>query len=544
MTAAMAGGLGLVLPAGLLAAAPERAAPPDQSTSPVETTSGRVRGLRSGGVSRFLGIAYGDDTAKHRFQPPRPPQPWTGVRDCFTPGAQAPQGPITISGATGMSLDGPGVPIIMAVRRATTAHVPESEDCLYLNVFTPEPSHAGKRAVMVWLHGGGFAMGAGLNSMTDGSELARRGDVVVVSLNHRLNAMGYLYLGALHEDFADSGNVGQLDIVLALQWVRDNIAAFGGDPANVTIFGESGGGSKVGTMLGMLPAQGLFHRAIEQSGPAVRLVDRADAAMIAEQTLAALGVARADVHKLQTMDRTAVIAAASAVKLHSGMPGLTRRTLAPVVDGRSIPAHPFDPAATDISRNVPLMIGTTKDEWTLFMAADGEFGKIGVDEARRRFAAIAGERGAAAFEVYRSARPADPPTYWISSLLTDLMMRTDSIVEADRKSAQNAAPVFMYRVDYEPRVMDRLLRSPHGTDVPLMFGTLVPPEMIGSGSEVQELCATMMQAWVNFARAGSPAQRSLAWPRYETRRRSTMIFDAPSRVASDPDRVTREFWAA
>ena len=536
----VAGSLGLVSLARLVAAKADA----DEPTAPVQTASGRVRGVRSNGVSRFLGIPYGDDTGKHRFQPAKAPQPWTGVRDCFAPGAQAPQGPIVISGVnSAMTPNGPGLPIVMAVVRSTATAVPESEDCLFLNVFTPEASRAAKRPVMVWLHGGGFASGSGLNPMTDASTLARQGELVVVSLNHRLNAMGYLYLGELHEDFADSGNCGQLDIVLALRWVQENIAAFGGDPANVTIFGQSGGGSKVGAMLGMLPARGLFRKAIEQSGPAVTLVDRADAAMIAEQTLTTLSLTKADVHRLQTLDRKAVIAAASAVRLPSGMPGLTRRALAPLVDGRSIPAQPFEPAATDISRNVPLMIGTTKDEWSLFMATDGEFGKIGVEQARQRFISIVGARGAAAFDAYRAAHPDDPPTFWVSSLMTDLMMQSGSITQADRKSAQNAAAVFMYRVDYEPRVMNRLLRSPHGTEVPLVFGTLVPPEMIGSGPEVEALSARMMRAWVNFAHSGDPSQPGLSWPRYESHQRLTMIFDAPSRVVSDPARATRQFWA-
>lgn len=543
LVAGVAGGWGLAFRSGLFAASSDQPATPSDATASVETTSGRVRGLRSGGVSRFLGIPYGDDAGKRRFQQGVPPPPWTRVRECFAPGAQALQGPVTLPGIPAR-LDGPALPIVLAVQRAFTANVPESENCLYLNVLTPEASHSGKRPVMVWLHGGAFAMGAGLNPMTEGSALSSCGDVVLVSLNHRLNAMGYLYLGALHEDFADSGNVGLLDIVLALQWVRDNIAAFGGDPHNVTIFGESGGGSKVGAMLGMLPARGLFNRAIEQSGPAVRLVDKADAVMIAEQTLAALGLAKSDVHKLQTLDPKAVIAAASAVKLPSGEPGLTQRTLAPCVDDRSIPAHPFDPIATDISRTVPLMIGTTKDEWSQMLGMDSRFGKMSVDEVRQSFVAAAGERGAAAFEVYRSARPDDPPTYWLSSLMTDLMMRTGSIVQADRKAAQNTAPVFMYRVDYEPRVLNRLLRSPHSIDVPLVFGTLVPPELIGSGPDVEALSATMMQAWVNFARGGDPAQKDLAWPRYDAGQRLTMIFDTPSRVVSDPDRVTRKFWAS
>jgi para-nitrobenzyl esterase len=429
----------------------------------------------------------------------------------------------------------------MAVVRATSAKEPESEDCLFLNVFTPDASPRRKRPVMVWLHGGGWAMGQGLNAMTEGSALAHHGDLVVVSLNHRLNALGYLYLGDLHPDFADSGNSGQLDIVLALQWVRDNITAFGGDPANVTIFGQSGGGMKVSALLGTLPAKGLFHKAIAQSGPAPRLVERADATAVAEQTLAKLGVAKADVHKLQTLDVHQVIAAASAVHLPQVSP---LWTLAPVVDGRSVPAHPFDPVATDISRDVPLMIGSTKDETTMFLSMSADFGKITADEARQRFDAMLGPRGEAAFAFYRGLAPNDPPTYWVTSLMTDLMFGTNSLIQADRKAAQNAAPVFMYRVDFEPRVMNRILRSPHGAEMPLVFGNFTPPEFIGTGPEVAALSAQVMQAWINFARSGDPSQKGLSWPRYDTNQRETLIIDAPIGVASDPSKATREFWGA
>jgi para-nitrobenzyl esterase len=518
---------------------------PGVPTPPVDTTGGRVRGLQAGGVSRFLGIPYGEDTSTHRFQPPRPAGSWIGVRDCFRLGAKAPQGPITIPGIMGrMDPAAPGLAVLMAVARCTNASVPESEDCLFLNVITPHASRGGRRPVMVWLHGGAFSMGSGLDPMTDGGRLAERGDLVIVSLNHRLNALGYLYLGALDPDFADSGNAGQLDIVLALQWVRDNIAAFGGDPGNVTIFGESGGGLKVGALLGTVPAQGLFHKAIAQSGPVVRLVSKEDAAEIAERTMAALAIPKADVRQLQTLEYRKVIGAASAIRLPSAPPRLAEHTLAPVVDGRCVPADPFDPMATPLSRDVPLMIGSCKDECTLFLAGDPDFGTMTMEQARERFDTFAGDGAAGALQAYRTARPDDQPSYWVSSLMTDRMFRTNTIVQADRKAAQQAAPVFVYRVDYEPRVVNRLLRTPHGTDVPLMFGNLVPPEFIGSGEEVAALSNIMMQAWINFARSGNPARTGLAWPHYDSTRRQTMIFDISNHVVSDPDPITRKLWTS
>lgn len=525
MQGALAGTAATSFPGKLLAA------PEPLFTDPIDTTSGKVRGTRQGGLSRFLGIPYGEDTALHRFQPPTARRPWAGTRDCVTLGAKTPQGMITIPGVMSMPRPGArGLPVMMAVANLTNATIPESEDCLFLNVITPDASRRRKRPVMVWLHGGGFAMGSGMDPMTDGSLLAQRGDVVVVSLNHRLNAMGFLYLGAMHDDFADSGNSGMLDIVLALQWVRDNIEAFGGDPHNVTIFGQSGGGAKVGTLLGMVPARGLFHKAIEMSGPAVRLATRTSAESIAGQTLAALGLSRADVHKLQTIDYRQVIRAATAAKVPEDGSGVIMRGLAPLVDGRSIPSHPFDPVATELSRNIPLIIGATKDEATLFMAGDPKLGNMEESEASSRFAAILGERGPSVMETYRKARPQDDPSYWVSSMMTDRMFLSDSILQAQRKAAQGAAPVYAYRIDWEPRVADRVLRSPHGAEMPLVFGTKVPREFVGSGPEVDRLSDQLMTAWLNFAHSGNPSQNGLKWPRYDARRRLTMIFDAPCRV--------------
>lgn len=532
---------GLVMTSAAISCADMAGAQGATASPVVETTGGKVRGTSNGGLSRFFGIPYGTDTGKHRFQPARAPAAWSGVRDCNVLGAKAPQGPITLPGISGkMDPAARGIPVMMSVATLTTAKVPESEDCLVLNVITPDASPRRKRPVMVWLHGGAFAMGSGFDPMTDGSVLAQSGDVVYVSLNHRLNAMGFLYLGALHEDFADSGNVGMLDIVLALQWVRDNISAFGGDPDDVTIFGQSGGGAKVSTLLGMVPARGLFHKAIAMSGPVVKLVEKADAEELARRTLATLGLAAADVHKIHALDYRTVIAAASAVRLPSNEGGVVGRTLAPMVDGRSIPAHPFDPVATTLSSDVPLMLGATKDEATLFMASDAALGAMGEDEAKARFVALMGAGGEKAFAAYRAAYPGDDPSYLVSSMMTDRLFRTGSITMADRKSAQGVAPVYLYRVDYEPRVVDRLLRSPHGTEVPLVFGTKLPAGFIGSGPEVDRLSDVMRTAWLNFVRTGNPSQPGLAWPHYDAGKRLNMVFDTNSRVVADPDPIAHD----
>jgi para-nitrobenzyl esterase len=505
-------------------------------TPPVDTTAGRIRGKRIGGVSNFLGVPYGDDTGLRRFQPPAAPKPWTGVRDCIVLGHQAPQmnlGPNDASGPTpDMASD--FVRQVIAAGKQGMEVGNESEDCLVLNVYTPDASPARKRPVMVWLHGGGFAIGSAGDPQYDGNALARRGDIVVVGINHRLNALGYLYLGALSDDFADSGNVGQLDIVLALRWVRDNIAQFGGDPDNVTIFGESGGGSKVSVMLAMPAARGLFHKAIIQSGPGLTMGEKADAAAHAERTLARLGVAPADVHKLQSMAYRQIIAAASAAQPRGG------RVLGPLVDGRSLPRHPFTPTAPEVSANIPVMIGTTRTEATLFMAADPLFGKMTEDQARERATRMLGAKGNAAIDTFKALRPFDAPTYWLAAVATANGAWINSIRLAERKLDQHAARVYMYRLDWEAPFAGGALKSPHGIDTDLVFDNpRAKPLMNGTGPEPRKIAAVMSQAWINFARSGNPSQHRLDWPSYTAETRKTMIFNVESHVAADPDRPAR-----
>src|SRR5215831_3203637 len=531
---AIAGALG----GTLVCTAPQLLAEQRSSTGVVETNAGKIRGTRARGVSTFVGIPYGNDTSECRFQPAYAAKPWMGVRECTAIGSQAPQMQINAAGMTGgeMDMNSEFVKQVMTRFREGMEVGNESENCLVLNVYTPEASSQRKRPVMVWFHGRGFSIGLGGDPQYRGSALARRGDVVVVGINHRLNALGYLYLGALHEDFADSGMVGQLDILLALKWVQDNIGQFGGDPGNVTIFGQSGGGAKVSTVLAMPPAKGLFHKAIVQSGPGLTMVEKSRAAEHAERLLAKLRVAKADVHKLQKLDYRTIFDAASAPE--------GRGPLSPVVDGRSLPTHPFAPTAPDVSRNVPVMIGSTHDESTLFMSADPLFGKMTEAQAREQMTAMLKEKGAAAFELYKSARPTDPPTYWMTSLMTDMRTWIDSIRLAERKVAQQAAPVFMYRLDWRTPILNGAMRSPHGLDVPLVFDTVETKRgILGTGPEPQRLADTMSWAWINFARNGDPSQSKLSWPRYDTTSRQTMIFNDVSRVVSDPDRDVRKFWS-
>ncbi len=528
ISAALGAGLTRLLPLRAVAAETQ------EYTNPVDTAAGKLRGLARGDVAAFLGIPYGSDTGPLRFRPSPPAPAWTGVRDCFSFGAWAPQQAFPLGNNVGPDASDAVKAVAAMFQTGSASNAQESEECLFLDVYTPDASPARKRPVMVWLHGGGFTSGAGGTPTYDGSNLCRQGDVVVVTVNHRLNAMGYLHLGGIHDDFADSGNTGQLDIVLALQWVRDNIEAFGGDPDNVTIFGESGGGSKVGALLGMPPAAGLFHKAIIQSGTVVRMVDKDVAEGVAERTLDNLGVAKADVHNILDLDPETIINASASAQ--QGAAG--RRAIGPVADGRSLPRHPFDPEAPEISRDVPMIIGTNKDEATLFTVFDPRFGKMTADEARQRFNLQAGDKAAAAFEIYSSRRPDDQPTYWVTDMLTDSGVRADSITAAERKAAQKAAPAYMYRLDWETSLGGGALRAPHGIDVGLVFGN----PGLALGDDTDQVSAAMSTAWINFAHTGNPSQNGLAWPKYDAIRRRTMIFDTESRVVADPDPETRALW--
>jgi len=307
----------------------------------VETTSGKIRGVIQAGTLTFRGVPYGASTAgSNRFMPPRKPEPWAGVRETFQNGPTAPQ------------LSGPPNALILNHKEPAV----QGEDCLVINVFTPGVNDGRKRPVMVWLHGGGFASGAGSAHSFDGTYLAHSGDVVVVSVNHRLNIFGYLYLAdAGGEKYADSGNAGLLDVVAVLEWVRENIAQFGGNPGNVTIFGQSGGGLKISTLLAMPPAKGLFHKAIIESGSLLKGIPREEASKTTERILAKLGLQSSQVDELQKLPVERLL---SAIDNRGAAPGTAPFNLVPVVDGRALPRDPFDPSAPDISSDVPLIVGS------------------------------------------------------------------------------------------------------------------------------------------------------------------------------------------
>ncbi|MEP7245970.1 MAG: carboxylesterase family protein, partial [Gammaproteobacteria bacterium] len=315
----------------------------------VETTAGKVRGALQGQVHAFKGVPYGASTAPpNRFLPPQKPKPWKNVRDASQLGKRSPQLSSSFHGFVPHEVE------------VMDRDEPMGEDCLVLNVWTPSPGAAGKRPVMVWLHGGGYTSGSGGFICYDGAQLAGKHDVVVITVNHRLSVFGYLHLaGVAGERYADASNVGNLDIIAALEWVRDNAAAFGGDASNVTLFGQSGGAGKVSSLMAMPRAKGLFHRAIVQSGAAVRGVTLEAANKTAGEFLTRLDVKPNQLDKLQSLSMEQILAATEMAK---GPP----LELAPVVDGRSLPVNPFDPVAPAQSADIPLLIGTTETEVTFF----------------------------------------------------------------------------------------------------------------------------------------------------------------------------------
>jgi para-nitrobenzyl esterase len=515
-----------LLPSGIWAApaAARRVRAVRQETT-AETSFGRVRGVVEEGVHVFKGIPYGADTSgAARWMPPRDPPPWSGVRDALEHGPAAAQG-----AGTG------------------------SEDCLVMNVFTPGLGDGGRRPVMVWLHGGGFANLSSSSTMYDGVNLCNRGDVVVCSLNHRLNVFGYLHLGDIAgEAYRDSGNVGMLDIVHALGWVRTNIERFGGDPRNVTIFGESGGGRKVSTLLAMPHARGLFHHAIIQSGPGIRLQPRDRSTEMALALLRELGLSRAQVSRLHELPIPDLLAAYRSVEERLDDEARAKGVFeqhgfVPTVGVPSLPSYAFDPVAPEVSAEIPILIGSNQHEWAYQLRSDTEIMERTLTEAglRERLRPVAGEETDRVLETYRDVYGDLHPAVLYILIGSDRTYRFDSIQLAQRKAAQGRAPVWMYLFAWETPVGGRHLLAHHALEIAFAFDNVVKaPGMSGGGPEAVALADKMSDGWIAFARHGNPSTPKLPrWSAYAPPERATMVFDDECAVVNDPHREIRELWA-
>ncbi|HEV2530630.1 carboxylesterase/lipase family protein [Phenylobacterium sp.] len=491
---------------------------PRALTGVVQTSNGPVRGYREDVLSVFKGLRYAaPPVGLARFKPPSLPRRWSEPAGAVAYGAPAIQSGL----APGERRTSPGDP-------PAPDEPASSEDCLFLNVWTPGLD-AARRPVMVWLHGGGFANGSGGAAMYDGGALARRGDAVLVTINHRLNVFGYLHLGeAFGPEYAQSGVAGMLDIVQALEWVQANIEVFGGDPANVTIFGESGGGWKVSLLMAMPAARGLFAKAIIQSGPGLTAKPRQDADKIARQLLDELGVA--------TPEALAALSTEAISHASVKIPGEAMRLYTPILDGAVIPRHPFEPDASPLNADVPLMIGTNKDENTLFLFSHPKFGAFTADDVAKQARNAVGERADALVAALRAAYPEYSDTHIFSAVGTVTGMWGNSVTLAERKAAQGAAPVFMYLLTWETPVAKGRLRSPHAIEIPLVFDNVEKARnFVGRGEAPQALAEQMSAAWLAFARTGDPSAKGLpTWPAYDAQGRATMIFDLESRVEHDP----------
>jgi len=502
-------------------------------THVVQTASGAVRGVWDGEVWAFKGVPYGADTSGDgRFRPPRPPQHWSGVRDCTSYGPSCPQ--MTIEQMTGQPLPA-GAEAMMGVLATEPT---TGEDCLVLNVWSPSVDHSAKLPVLVWLHGGGLSTGSASWPLYDFTNLAHRRRVVVISLNHRLGILGFLDLSHLGEEFADSGNVGMLDIVAALQWVSTNVAGFGGDPHNVTVFGESGGGVKTSTLLAMPPAEGLIHKAFPMSGAALSALPRDQATSTADLVVHHLGGRAAE--NLQTVEVSRLIDAEVAVQARAGSSLLTRG-FGPVL-GPSLPEHPALALRSGRSAAVPMVSGCTTDEMMAFMYADPELWTLSDEGLKVRLELALGADTDKILSAYRMARPDYSPTSLLIGIVTDAAMRIPHVRLAEAKLQGGGADVWMYLFAWGYPDPTGRIRAGHGSDMPYFFDNVDKAPM-AAGPHADSLVAGMSGALAAFAYTGDPNHVGLpGWRPYDTAERPSMRLDVPAELDHDPFGDERRCW--
>jgi para-nitrobenzyl esterase len=483
----------------------------------VATRSGKVEGFEHNGIQVFKGIPYATPpVGTLRWRPPQPEHAWDGVRDATKFSAQSAQSPFAMTQMMG------GEPPVV------------SEDSLYLNVWTPACDDA-KRPVLFWIHGGAFIWGSGDTPWYDGTKFAQHGDVVVVTINYRLGPFGFMHLADLFPELGGSGNLGILDQVAALEWTRDCIAAFGGDPERVTIFGESAGGGSVGTLLGTPAARGLFTQAIAESGAASWTATRERANATASQVVANLGVAPGDLHALLTTSMQEIIDAMPAFT-ENGTSGLP---FGPVHDGTVLPEPPIDAIRSGSASGVRLLTGTNKDEMTLFVLADPNFFSLDFDRVRERAITSIGDAGAALFDELRGLHPdLTAPQLWVA-IATETVFHDPAIRMLEAQ--QGHGPTWSYLFTWETPAFGGMLKSTHALEIPFVWDNLDQgAEMLtGDGAERQGIAEAMHAAWIAFARTGDPSTPGLPWPQYDANRRATMRFDTTCEVLDDPGRDVR-----
>ena len=550
-SAAILGATAAGMPSTAAAAAPSRTsaqaqAPRSQSVATpdraiVTTKSGKVRGFTRNGVFVFKGIPYGDSTGgANRFLPPKPVKPWTDVKPALAWGPVSPHGP-----------------------RAGWVNQEEQflyqwddgfegEDMLRVNVWTPSVRDARKRPVLVWIHGGGYASGSDRELRPyDGERLAREHDVVMVSMNHRLNVLGFLDLSSFDgERYASSGNVGMLDLVQALEWVRDNVAAFGGDPGNVTIFGQSGGGGKVTTLMGMPAAKGLFHKAVAISGSLFSFSTPDSAAKLANGVLTELGITRDQLHRLHAVPASQLVAAAFAAQQKVSpfaFPKLGATSLElgwqPLVDGKVLPTRPFDPTAPAESASVPFLLGSTYHEFSPGIG-NPQAHLMSWDRLTTQLQPRLGAQTAPVIAEYRKIFPNAKPLE-IAGIVGADLFRRGAVLQAERKAAQGGAPAYLYWFGWKTPVLDGRPLAYHCQDLAMWFDNIdLAVQATGGGPEARALATKMSNALVAFARTGNPSHAGIPkWPAYTASAPANMIFDTRVEVRTAPDKRALELIA-
>ena len=501
---------------GAATSAPLSLAVAGEAATVATTRSGRIAGYRDHGVHVFKGIPYGADTAPRRFRPALQESAWRGVRDATQHGASAPQN----------GNDGPG-----------------SEDCLFLNVYTPGLRDGGKRPILFYIHGGGYNNGSGGSPLYDGVRLCRRGDAVVVTVNHRLNVFGYLYLAELAgPEYAHSGNVGQLDLVQALQWMQRHAAEFGGDAGNVTVFGQSGGGAKIATLMAMPAAQGLFHRAMTMSGQQVTAAGPRAATQRTRLLLDALGIG-ADVSSIAALPAQRILEA-SRLRDPSRVED-SSLYLGPVLDSRSLPRHPFYPDAPAQSARIPMVIGNTRDETRAFLGGDAEnfsltWERLPKKLQEQQYVDLSPE---VVIAEYRRLYPDYSPSDVFFAATTAGRSWRGAIIEAEVRARQGA-PTWAYQLDWGSPLDGGKFGAMHTLDIPLVFDNIAQPgSRTGTGADAQRMADQMSEALLALARHGDPNHAGIPhWAPYSLQRRETLLFDLPTRLENDPRGGERELY--